>query len=53
MNTLLLWSSVKPVEISEYQKRFQNNHMTKLGTSALNPGAGFLRIFTVAFDRLG
>ncbi len=23
------------------------------GTSALNPGAGFLRIFTVAFERLG
>ncbi len=23
------------------------------GTSALNPGAGFLRIFPVAFDRLG
>ena len=23
-----------------------------LGTSVLNPGAGFLRIFTVAFDRL-
>ena len=23
------------------------------GTSVLNPGAGFLRIFTVAFDRLG
>ena len=23
------------------------------GTSALNPGAGFLHIFTVAFDRLG
>ena len=22
------------------------------GTSVLNPGAGFLRIFTVAFDRL-
>ena len=25
----------------------------KFGTSILNPGAGFLRIFTVAFDRLG
>ncbi len=24
----------------------------KFGTSALNPGAEFLRIFTVAFDRL-
>ena len=24
----------------------------KFGTSVLNPGAGFLRIFTVAFDRL-
>ncbi len=23
-----------------------------IGTSVLNPGAGFLRIFTVAFDRL-
>ena len=25
----------------------------KMGTSPLNPGAEFLRIFTVAFDRLG
>ena len=24
-----------------------------VGTSVLNPGAGFFRIFTVAFDRLG
>ncbi len=28
------------------------NNKIKVGTSALNPGAGFLRIFTVAFDRL-
>ncbi len=27
--------------------------LTKSGTSVLNPGAGFLPIFTVAFDRLG
>ena len=26
--------------------------VTKRGTSVLNPGAGFLRIFTVAFDKL-
>ncbi len=29
---------------------FKRSHF---GTSALNPGVGFLRIFTVAFDRLG
>ena len=28
-------------------------HETKFGTSALNPGTKFLRIFTVNFDRLG
>ncbi len=29
-----------------------NEIKTILGTSVLNPRAGFLRIFTVAFDRL-
>ena len=28
------------------------NTNKRFGTSVLNPGAGFLRIFTVAFDRL-
>ncbi len=28
------------------------NWIKFFGTSVLNPGAGFLRIFTVAFDRL-
>ena len=36
------------------QKYFQKDYDSskKKGTSVLNPGAGFLRIFTVAFDGL-
>ncbi len=29
------------------------NSRVFFGTGALNPGAGFLRIFTIAFDRYG
>ncbi len=38
-------------ETLAYETRSLNlKHL--IGTSVLNPGAGFLRIFTVAFDRL-
>ncbi len=38
-----------PSIILRFIKSCQEEHRT-FGTSALNPGAGFLRIFTVAFD---
>ncbi len=42
------------LEKAKYSKKVLTNIRCKyLGTSVLNPGAGFLRIFTVAFDILG
>ena len=43
---------MKGGSVGDQQLCFRHS-TNNLGTSALNPGAGFLRIFTVAFDRLG
>ena len=42
-----LYKSNKDLHLKNY------DNMAIFGTSVLNQGAGFLRIFTVAFDRLG
>ena len=52
INLYIVWI-INLKNIHSYKNNGSKINKRRIGTSALNPGAGFLRIFRVAFDMLG